>query len=69
MVDKCYVSGLTMEEIPTASAPKSSYKLIEINEWEGEEYYSNYKQPDSPDLQSPCKDAAHNLNVPSLSNF
>ena len=49
MVDKYHASGLTMEEIPTASAAKSSYKLIEINKFE-EEYYSNYKQPNSPDL-------------------
>ncbi len=46
MVDKCYVSGLTMEEISTASAAKSSYKLIKINKSEEEEYYSKYEQPD-----------------------
>ena len=50
MVNEYHASGLTMEEIPTASAAKSSYKLIEINEFEEEEIYFNYKQPNSPDL-------------------
>ena len=56
MIDKCYDSGLTMEEIPTASATKSSGKLIEINELEEkEECYANYEQPDSPDLLRLCQ--------------